>query len=247
MYKHYIILCSAYSIGTRIALDYCDNTFRLDLIKQDIEYIKKVCGYDVPISTHMIQTESKEWNSVFEVDKFFKDVKLVSTKEEFTDYLLKDKDLIGLDIAKYILSQISCTHLKLEKLVYMCYADYLCHEGEKLFNDKIFAYKLGPVINSIYEKYKKSGSNYLEEDNVITYSDDKKMQSRSRILVSKDGLKKLISIDKTLEKYKNFTASQLVELTHRKNSPWNVSGEGQVLYKEITDDLIINFHKYEES
>lgn len=252
MIKHFIVMASAYSRGERIALDYFDDdVLQMDVIQKDIDFIFEQYGPDAPISTHFIQTESAGWDKVGKMDKFFAKAKLIKTKEEFVDILLKDKVLKGLDIAKYILTQVSCTHLKLEKLAYMCYADYLCTYKTKLFDDKIYAYKLGPVIESIYEKYKKSGFGRLypevyAEDDKKNYDEfAKKMPIRSRILSSEDGLRKLISIDKTLAKYKDLSADELVKLTHRENTPWTYSGAGEKFYEVITDSLIMEYHKFE--
>lgn len=246
MVKHFIILASAYSRGKRIALDYYDNELlKMDEIKKDLDFIMKKLGEDAPISTHYIQTKKPGWREVENQDKFFSKVELIKTKEEFVEILLKDRKLKGIDIAKYILTVVPCTHLKLEKLVYLCYADYLCTEKKKLFDDKIYAYKLGPVIESVYKKYKKSRNN-LEEDNSKVVDETKKLLPiRSRIIASEEGLKKIISIDKTLEKYGKYTAHQLVDITHKKSSPWEKAGKGTLKYQEISDDLILKFHKYE--
>lgn len=241
MIKHFIVIASAYSMGKRIALDYYDeDILQMDVIQKDIEYILSKCGEDVPISTHYIQTSEPGWDKVIQLDKFFDNVELISNRENFIDIVLKDRTLNGVDIAKYILTKVPCTHLKLEKLVYMCYADYLCEEKSRLFEDKIYAYKLGPVVKSVYEKYKKS------EDDSYTYDEEyNKMPIRSRILSSKDGLKKLISVDKTLEKYANYSARELVDITHKKSSPWSKSGSGAGINKIIDDEVILKFHKYE--
>lgn len=249
MIKHYIIIASAYSIGERIALDYySDDILSMETIQKDIDYVMDKCGKDVPISSHFIQVEEKGWDAVRKKDKFFDGVKLVATKEEFVKLLLADQKLLGIDIAKYILTKKPCTHLKLEKLVYMCYADYLCETQSKLFEDKIFAYRLGPVIESVYEKYKKSGLDCLEvEDDTFMYDETtKKMPSRSRILSVEDGLKKLISIDKTLEKYSKYSASELVDMTHQTDTPWSQAGAGSMASKIIEDDLIMKYHQYEQ-
>lgn len=246
MVKHCIIIASAYTLGKRIALDYYDeDILQMDVIQKDIDYILKKCGDDVPISTHYISTEKKGWNNVSDKDKFFENIELIKTKEKFCEIILKDRKLKGIDIAKYILTKVPCTHLKLEKLVYMCYADYLCNENKKLFYDKIFAYKLGPVIESVYDEYKKSGKKNIEDDSKIYNKEKFKLPIRSRIISSEDGLQKLVSIDKTIEKYKDFTASELVDITHKELSPWTKSGAGEEQYIEITDELIKKYHKYE--
>lgn len=241
MARHFIILVSAYSIGKRIALDY-NSRSKLNLvrIKQDIEYIFNEYGKDAPISTHYIQTDNSSWQSVVDKDKFFEDVMPIQTKEEFVQILLKDKELKGIDIAKYILTQTPCTHLKLEKMVYMCYAEYLCETNERLFQDKIYAYRLGPVVKTVYEKYKKSGKSSLEaEDDVVTYDEKvKNMPLRSRILSSHNGVKKVISVDKIIEKYSKYTANELVELTHKKQTPWSVTEKNKI----IKDKDILKYH-----
>ena len=246
MFTHYIIMASAYSIGKRMVLDYCLDETREEKIHEDFSYIEKAYGSDIPVSTHTIQTNSRDFDSVRKLDKFFADTKLIKTKEEFVDLLLKDKELIGLDVAKYVLSKIPCTHLKLEKLVYMCYADYLCLENEKLFNDNIYAYRLGPVIDSIYKKYKNTNKNVLEEDNEYVYNfANSNLSSKSRILSSKDGIKKLSSIERTLKKYGNYSASELVKITHKKFTPWTISGGGDKDSQVIDDNLIFKYHQNE--
>ncbi len=246
MIKHFIILASSYSQGTRIVLDYsAADILQMDVIKKDLDFIIEKIGKDAPISTHYIQTEKEGWKEVEKQDKFFAKTKLIETKEEFVELLLKDRKLKGLDIARYILTKVPCTHLKLEKLVYLSYADYLCTAKKKLFEDTIYAYKLGPVIASVHKKYKKSGHDLVEDDKKTEDETKNKLPIRSRIIASEDGLKKILSIDKTLEKYGNLSALQLVEITHRDSTPWTKAGASTSKYQEISDELIIKYHKYE--
>lgn len=245
MIKHFIILASAYSRGTRIALDYFDeDILQMEVIEKDLKYIISKLGDEAIFSTHFIQTEKLGWDAVKKQDGFFRNTELIDNKEEFINILIKDRKLKGVDIAKYILSKIPCTHLKLEKLVYFCYADYLCNEQKKLFDDKIYAYKLGPVIESVYNKYKKTLK--ITEDNRKKENEiEKKLPIRSRIIASEDGLKKIFSIDKTLEKYGKLSAEELVNLTHKDSTPWKCVGAGYNQYEEISDELILKFHKNE--
>ena len=142
MVTHFIFMSSSYSLGTRISLDYIvtDESVQKQL-KRDLDKIVKECGKDVSISTHMIQAEDETWESVCIADHFFKDVKVIENLEKFIKLIQKDRKLQGIDVAKYILSKITCTQLKLQKLVYFCYADYLCDTGKELFTDKIYAFK----------------------------------------------------------------------------------------------------------
>lgn len=248
MVTHFIFMSSSYSLGTRIALDYIvtDKNVQEEL-KQHLEKIIETCGKDVSISTHMIQTEDNTWESVYKADHFFKDVKVIDSIDKFIELIQKDRKLEGIDVAKYILSKISCTQLKLQKLVYLCFADYLCDTGKKLFTDKIYAFKYGPVIDTVYKRYKEYGYKSIEQETKdIDSKDVFEMPAKSRIIFAEDGTEKIISIDKTLKKYGGLTASELVDLTHRKEKPWSKSFKGvEETYSSIDIDTIKQYHKYE--
>lgn len=249
MVTHFIFLSSSYSLGTRIALDYIitDSSIQEEL-KKHLEKIIKECGKDVSISTHMIQADDESWNSVCIADHFFKDVKVIDSLDKFIKLIKKDRKLEGIDVAKYILSKIKCTQLKLQKLVYLCFADYLCDTGKELFTDKIFAFKYGPVVDTVYKKYKTYGYKPIDEETKDIESNSiSEMPSKSRILFAEDGTEKMISIDKTLKKYGSLSASELVDLTHREKAPWSKSCKSiGVLYSTIKLDTIKKYHKYEE-
>lgn len=238
MYSHLIIMASAYSIGKRIALHYVNEDEKAHL---EYKELTLACGKDSSIATHFICTDSPTWNSIVQHDAFFKNVLVIKTKEEFISLVQKDKKLDALDVAKYITSRVRCTHLKLEKLVYMCYADYLCETGKKLFDDEIYAYRYGPIIKSVYQKYRRTKK--AIEDNRSKYGDAKKeLPIRSRIIISENGMNKLSSIEKTLTNYGKFTAFELVSITHRKDTPWNMAGAGKEVNRLISDDLIKKYH-----
>lgn len=166
----------------------------------------------------------------------------------FSEKIKKGRVLSGLDVANYILSKIRCTHLSLEKLVYYAYADYLCEHSERLFEDHIYAFRHGPVINSVYETFKRSGSQYVKP---FEFGDDsdirtgvKELPARSRILFAKEGTEKLLSIDRTIAKYGKYSAGALVDLTHRAGTPWSYV-DSSVAYQEISDNLIMAYHHVE--
>ena len=248
MVTHFIFMSSSYSEGTRIALDYIVNgeETQEDLMRK-FNRIMEECGHDVSISTHKIQAVHDNWESVCEADKYFIDVKVVKDIDEFVKLIQKDRKLQGIDVAKYILSHVKCTQLKLQKLVYLCYADYLCSTGKKLFTDDIYAFKYGPVVDTVYEKYKQYGYKPIEKESEnIDSKNISEMPSKSRILFAEDGLEKVQSIDSTLKKYSQLTASQLVEITHREKTPWSVTYKGsRILKQRLKDDVIKDFHSSE--
>ena len=249
MVTHFIFLSSSYSLGTRIAMDYIvtDDSVQ-EKLKTDFDKILKECGKDVSISTHMIQADDTTWKSVCVADHFFKDVKVIDSIDKFIKLIKKDRKLEGLDVAKYVLSKISCTQLTLQKLVYLCFADYLCDTGKELFTDKIYAFKYGPVVDTVYKRYKEYGYKSIDEEQKdIDSRNISEMPAKSRILFAENGTEKLISIEKTLKKYGSLSATDLVDLTHKDNSPWSKSFKGLgKLYSSMKLDTIKKYHQYEE-
>lgn len=234
-YKHFIITGSSYKQGTRIGLH---TTSAKDM--ENFINLYKAKNSKLPISFHTIDTRDKSFESVVIKDAFFKGIKIIPEFEQFFNLLEENEEISGLDVAYYILSQIPCCHTKLEKLVYYTYADYLQQTNKPLFRDTIFAFSYGPVIESVYNKFKRKYDLESTDNIVETYN---KTPIKSRILASDDGVNKLYSIDKTLQKYGNFTASQLVKLTHNKNTPWSKTEIGE--YKTISNEDILKYHKFE--
>ena len=72
MIKHFMILSSSYSSGTRIALHYIiDEQMNPEMLTAEVKTIKEACGETVSISTHYVETDSADWESVMEKDAFF--------------------------------------------------------------------------------------------------------------------------------------------------------------------------------
>ena len=252
MIVHRIILSSSYSTGKRICLHFtdCDERFFSFILGK----VKRAYGGKaVPFSIHMIVTSSKDWKSVVKADPYFSDVVEIKDVDEFVSLLQRDRYLKGVDVARYILSKGPCTHTRLEKLTYMCYADYFCQYGQRLFEDKIYAFKLGPVVESVYREYSVHSRMHPGEwirydddmDDDIMHDEKNRMPIKSRILFSEDGQRKLRSIDRTLERYHMYSAEELVQLTHRERTPWSVTEKGP--YQTISDDDIRRYHRYETS
>lgn len=240
MIVHTIFIGSSYESGKRIALH------RPELSSKEsselYEVIQSNCSA-VPISTHYIVTKSPEWASVVEKDPFFKDVEVTPYVEEYMKKITSVKTLIGLDVAKYILSKIKkCTHLQLQKLTYLSFAEYLETSNDLLFDDKIYAFELGPVVDSVYSVFKRKRDIDIDEISATRDSDD---SDASRILYSFQGSDKLAAIERTLDKYSSFSAPDLVNITHKKDSPWSKVYDGES-FKEIPKDIIKKYHKYEK-
>lgn len=242
MIRRFIIMSDSYSEHTRIALDILEKEKKdADYITDIILKIKKVCKGEAPFSTHSICADGEDWDSVIKADPYFKDVKVIGNVDEFIAKIKKDRVLNGTDVARYILTKISCSHLKLEKLCYLCYADYLCKTGKRLFKDRIYAFRYGPVIGTVYEKYKKYGDLKIDgHQDIIEKQERLELPWESRISFAENGIEKVQSINETLERYGGLSAWDLVQITHSEGSPWAHVYKDE-MYDEISDKEILKW------
>lgn len=118
------------------------------------------------------------------------------------------------------------TNLKIQKLMYFYEGLYMILQRKNyLFNDEFYAWTFGPVCEKLYHYYKKFESEKIE----LTQEEENIANS-------------LPKANKTLTEhlYKlfwDFNASELVLLTHRKDSPWSeVYDEDNDYYNKIIVD-----------
>ena len=77
-------MSSSYTAGTRIALDITDvRMLNSQTLEKIIREIKSRCGSDIPLSKHLIETDSESWGSVKDYDPFFEDVDCVKSLPVF--------------------------------------------------------------------------------------------------------------------------------------------------------------------
>jgi len=125
--------------------------------------------------------------------------------DEQEDLLSKSED----DDYKKEEVQPAIDHLKLQKLVYLAQALRLAAYDQKLFDEKIEAWSLGPVIRSVYQEFKPNGANIIPKEQGSCVGIDNE---------TKDFLRQI-----WLE-FGKYSSIQLVNLTHR-HSPWQVARE----------------------
>lgn len=217
MYQHFILTYSSFDYGKRIAFhkvyDSYDGIFEFldisDKIKEKFSNIN--------FGFHHIQTNQKTWKSIKDYDMFFSDIEEIQNENEFEKLLLSDITVKPLDIAKLILSKKKCSQLEVQKLVYFCACEYLKKYNEHLFEKENFeAWSYGPVISSLYHKLKK----YERESITINKNFDTNVCIYSRMIKFKNYKEIIDIVDKTLEKYQNYSSSELVEESHIKDGPW---------------------------
>lgn len=139
------------------------------------------------------------------------------------------------------------TPLKMQKLVYFTHGWNLAIKHEPLLNERIEAWKFGPVIPSLYQAFKSVGAGAItEKANDISFDpqgnwkireptiDTNLFSSQEQDVFTKSLLKRVWNV------YGKFTGEQLSRMTHEPGSPWATTREtfGDIKNVDIPDDLI---------
>ncbi|MBF0457317.1 MAG: SocA family protein [Nitrospirae bacterium] len=109
------------------------------------------------------------------------------------------------DIADYFLSKAAddeelLSNLKLQKLMYYAQGLYLVTNKQPLFNEDIEAWTYGPVVPSLYNKYKDYGAGGIPAPTDFDYNRINRQDSEF--------------LNEIYEVFGQFSASRLKELSH---------------------------------
>ena len=140
----------------------------------------------------------------------------------------------AINVAEYIINTIPVDNLKLQKLLFYSQAVHLVLNKTPLFNDRIEAWMYGPVVPSVYKKYKKIGYEILQPSKTqkATLSDSE-----------------IESIDMVIDYYGNMTGVQLVTKTHQE-SPWKdvyVANKNILITNESIYNYFVNQLEFDET
>lgn len=151
-----------------------------------------------------------------------------------------------IDVCRYIINysnehDYSISNLKLQKLLYFVQAVFLCKKGEKCFREPIEAWDFGPVVPEAYREFKNYGggeipqikSYFVFDENVLW--NIRKEEYNDNIINREDKR----YIDAVINKFSDYAASDLVELTHNQ-SPW-IDAYRSGKNSEITPEAIEEF------
>lgn len=137
------------------------------------------------------------------------------------------------DIANYFLSLVDSsaqdciTNLKLQKLCYYAQGIFLAMYGRRLFNENLQAWQHGPVVPSLYHKYKDKGDKGLSVDKGFD------------INVLPQEIRDFFN-DIYIE-YGQYSAWRLRDMTHQE-SPWK-QAYNKTKNDTISDDTMASFFR----
>lgn len=104
------------------------------------------------------------------------------------------------------------TPMKLLKMVYLAHGWYLgLNNGEPLIPEFAQAWKYGPVIQSVYDKFKK-----YKDQQITSLGFD----GEQKVYPISNNPEILPFLDKIAEVYRPSSGLQLSTLTHQQGSPW---------------------------
>lgn len=238
LFNHLVLLVDSEYLDSRIAFV---KSSPLAIKFSDIEDIysslsKNFAGEFV---VHRIQTDSLNTLSISELDPFFDDVIMYTDPNEFLNILLDAKNetnmIAPVTLANYILSKRAMTHLTLQKILYLVYAECLI-DGFKISQENPLAFDYGPVFKTVYDKYKYGKKEVISET----------LEPKTLLELNTTDSYNCItdSVDNVLESTLSKEGWALVNITHTKEGPWeyvyNRVGQNAIL----SDELIKERHHF---
>ena len=117
----------------------------------------------------------------------------------------------AIEIAKHIVHKCineGCpiSNLQLQKILYFIQKSFLKENNRMAFSDRIEAWKFGPVVPEVYYRYSGFGAMPIT------------IELSSEISLNPDDKQK---IDEIVEKLRNCSPWELVEITHRPGGAWD--------------------------
>ena len=164
---------------------------------------------------------------------------MILTKEN-----IKFLDVSPQEIANYFLSKENhgITNSKLNKLIYISFGWFSAYHKLFLFEEKIEAWRFGPVIPSIYHQFKVCGKNRIDSKAVTSYEniplnpDIRTSKCKERDIV-------VVLLEEIWILYGQKQVGELIEIMHSIESPWSKTYKKQ--FKDKISKYSTEIDKYE--
>lgn len=143
-----------------------------------------------------------------------------------------------LDLAKKENSEIR--PLRMVKLVYITHGFSLALYDKVAVDETVEAWRYGPVVPSIYHEFKEYGRGPIMKKAIVTDFDSEGLINKiiTPSLIDEE-IKKVAGF--VWSYYKVFNDTELIDITHKKGTPWDLSYKaGQ--NKKIPNSLIKEYY-----
>lgn len=130
-----------------------------------------------------------------------------------------------LDVCRYIINYCSeyngISNLKLQKILYFVQAQFLITESVPCFKERIEAWDFGPVVPVAYHEYKQYGATTIPIVGFYFKTDPNNFWNVEKIIFDENviSIKDREKIKDVVNLFANYSATSLVDLTHRQD-PW---------------------------
>ena len=125
------------------------------------------------------------------------------------------------------------SNLSLQKLAYFCHGWHLAFQNEPLVDEEFEAWKLGPVLPSLYHTYKAFSSNPVPPSHpIVALQEPLNAESRTSQI-----------IDSVLNAYGKFSSADLVTVSHLPESPWDIIWKDKNSNGTIPNQAILEYFK----
>ena len=129
----------------------------------------------------------------------------------------------------WLRQEIESTPMHVLKLTYISHGWMLGIHGRSLINESVEAWTYGPVVPSIYHRYKAFGGDPISAapiDRSAKFTDDQR---------------KLI--EDVSDAYSEYTALQLSNITHQPGTPWDIVQRKYGIGTIIPNELIQKYYQ----
>ncbi len=154
-------------------------------------------------------------------------MKKVYTASHIANYFIENQD-----------SDMS--NIKLNKLVYIAYGVALASYNRELFHEGILAWRLGPVIPSVYHEFKKYGYGRVKD---YSYFLEPMTEKKVKLQIDDqdDQVKQVLEVVNRV--YGGMSIGELINKTHNKDTPWSKVYKDNVYEIEIEQNEIKEYYK----
>jgi len=128
-------------------------------------------------------------------------------------------NITALNVANNILKRafaedIDITPMKLQKIIFCTYKEYLKKTGLSLFEEDFEAWRYGPVLPSVYNEFKHRGANQIDDFAEIN------KRGIYRIVTEQGNEVFKGIVNRTWDTYKYYSGTDLSAFTHGENTAW---------------------------
>lgn len=135
------------------------------------------------------------------------------------------------------------TPMKLQKLVYFAHGWHLGITERPLLNERVEAWKFGPVIPSLYQDFKEFGDKPITSRATVISG----FRVVRAVLPPETPATTLSIIQRVWHVYKGFSGTDLSAMTHQPGTPWDqtIKSLGGAIVKnaDIDDNLIKQYFR----